>query len=168
MQAVVDAHGPWTPHNIEVAPGVFTRGSGVPGSSAPRVAHVARLISDLCPSAFEALRILDLGSLEGEITIELARRGTTTVGIEVREPHVARARFAAEALGVEGASFVQDDVRTLSAERYGSFDVVLCRGILYHLDWPDSFELLKSAWRTSVVGSCSSTLRSRSDPKRRG
>jgi hypothetical protein len=39
---------------------------------------------------------------------------------------------------------VQDDVRNLSLLKYGSFDVILCCGILYHLDAPDVFNFLKT------------------------
>ena len=38
---------------------------------------------------------------------------------------------------------VKDDVRNLSAEKYGYFDVVLCLGILYHLDKPDVFSFVE-------------------------
>jgi hypothetical protein len=41
---------------------------------------------------------------------------------------------------------VQDDVRNLCKEKYGEFDIVLCLGILYHLDAPDVFELVKSVF----------------------
>jgi hypothetical protein len=38
---------------------------------------------------------------------------------------------------------VQGDVRDLSREKNGAFDVVLCIGILYHLDAPDVFEFVE-------------------------
>jgi hypothetical protein len=38
---------------------------------------------------------------------------------------------------------IQDDVRNLTAAKYGHFDVVLCLGILYHLDAPDTFTFLE-------------------------
>jgi hypothetical protein len=36
-----------------------------------------------------------------------------------------------------------EDVRGLDRERHGEFDVVLCLGLLYHLDAPDVFMLLE-------------------------
>ncbi len=66
--------------------------------------------------------------------VELARLGANVVGIEGREANLAKARFAKEALSLENPEFHQDDVRNLSKEKYGRFDVVLCLGILYHLN----------------------------------
>ena len=37
---------------------------------------------------------------------------------------------------------MRDDVRNLSVEKYGEFDVIICSGILYHLDTPDVFHLI--------------------------
>lgn len=75
--------------------------------------------------------------------MELARHGAKVVGIEGREANIEKARFASEVLALENLEFVQDDVRNLSKEKYGYFDVVLCLGILYHLDVPDVFLFLE-------------------------
>src|SRR6185437_15435890 len=72
--------------------------------------------------------------LEGAIAVEFAKHGARVLGIEGREDSVQRANFTAGALRLSNLSFVQDDVRNLSPERYGRFDVVLCLGLLYHLD----------------------------------
>lgn len=56
--------------------------------------------------------------------------------------NIEKARFANRVLGFSNCNFVQDDVRTLSLNKYGIFDVVLCCGILYHLDAPDVFDFL--------------------------
>ena len=37
----------------------------------------------------------------------------------------------------------KDDVRNLSRERYGEFDLVICSGILYHLDGKDVFPFIR-------------------------
>jgi ubiquinone/menaquinone biosynthesis C-methylase UbiE len=85
------------------------------------------------------LRVLDLACLEGLYGLEFASHGAEVVSIEVREPNLEKARFAGEALGLSNICFVQDDVRNLSVEKYGEFDVVLCLGIFYHLTVPDVF-----------------------------
>ena len=121
--------------------GVFTRGSRLYGDEY-RVRRVVQVVADLAGRPFDQLRALDLACLEGLYSIELGRRGSKVVGIEGRAAGVAKADFAKEALQLERVSFVHDDVRNLSRERYGEFDVVLCIGILYHLDAPDVFELL--------------------------
>ena len=48
------------------------------------------------------------------------------------------------ALSLTNLDIVQDDVRNLSRNKYGFFDVVLCLGILYHLDVPDVFAFIES------------------------
>jgi hypothetical protein len=61
------------------------------------------------------------------------------VAIEGREANIAKAAFAKRVLRLDKIDLIQDDVRNLSRERYGEFDIVLCLGILYHLDSPDVF-----------------------------
>ena len=86
--------------------------------------------------------MLDLACEEGLFGIEFARRGAEVLGVEGREVHVERGRFAKEALGLDNCEFVQGDVRELRPESHGTFDVVLCLGILYHFDAPDAMEFI--------------------------
>jgi hypothetical protein len=69
------------------------------------------------------------------------------LGIEGREANIAKAAFACEALRLSRVRFSQDDVRNFSREKYGSFDVVLCWGLLYHLNAPDVFAFLENVAR---------------------
>ena len=88
------------------------------------------------------LRILDLGSLERVYSLEFASHGAEVVGIEGRESSNVHTRFAAAALGLANVEFFTDDVRNLSQEKYGRFDVVFCSDILYHLPGFDACEFL--------------------------
>src|SRR5690606_22839186 len=63
------------------------------------------------------------------------------VGIEGRPANAEKARFAARALGLSGYEVHVDDVRNATVARYGEFDIVLCLGILYHLDEAGLFGL---------------------------
>ncbi len=47
------------------------------------------------------------------------------------------------ALELDNLQFVRDDVRNISLEKYGSYDVVICSGILYHLPTPDVFDVVE-------------------------
>jgi 2-polyprenyl-3-methyl-5-hydroxy-6-metoxy-1,4-benzoquinol methylase len=138
---VVALHGEWTAHNIHLGGGLYTMGEIRRGDEilARRILQTA---ADITGRPLGDLRVLDLACLEGLYAIEFARHGAEAVGVEIREANLAKARFAGEALGLERLSLVQDDVRNLSAERYGAFDVVLCLGILYHLDAPDVFDFV--------------------------
>jgi len=139
--ALIRRDGPWTAHNIELADGLYTIGARPDGQ---RTRRFLQVISDIAGPDLSRLRVLDLACLEGLYAIELALHGAEAVGIEVRSESLAKAQFAQEALGLERLSFHQDDVRDLSVERYGTFDVVICSGIFYHLDAPDVFELMRS------------------------
>ncbi len=135
--ALVERYGAWTAHNIRLADGVYTL-SEEPAGDEVKLRRVVQVVSDLCGPDLSGLRVLDLACLEGMYAIELAGRGAEVVAIEGREANLEKARFAARALGVE-VDFQQGDVRDLSRERHGEFDVVLCLGILYHLDVEDVF-----------------------------
>src|SRR6185312_10010629 len=87
--------------------------------------------------------ILDLACLEGQYALEFARQGAQSVGIEGRAENLEKARFAQRALQLDNVELHQDDVRNLSVAKYGHFDVVLCLGILYHLDAPDVFDFVE-------------------------
>lgn len=135
-EEIVRRWGGWTAHNIHLGDGVYTLG---PDREADKLRRVVQVVSDLAPAPIERLRVLDLGCLEGGYAVELARRGAEVVAIEAREANFEKARFTKEALGLARLDLVRDDVRNLSEARYGGFDVVLCLGILYHLDAQNVF-----------------------------
>lgn len=113
--------------------------NGVPIDNSSIFRRVIQLTCDLAGRPLSGLRVLDLACAHGVYANELAARGASVVAIEAREEWLRRAR--ARRLVAADVEFVQDDVRQLCRERYGEFDVVLCLGILYHLDTPDLFEL---------------------------
>jgi 2-polyprenyl-3-methyl-5-hydroxy-6-metoxy-1,4-benzoquinol methylase len=150
---LVARHGAWTAHNIRLAEGFYTI-SPEPSGDEVKLRRVVQVVCDLFPSGVAGLRILDLACLEGMYAIELARRGADVVAIEGREANLAKARFAARVLGLDGIDFQLGDVRNLSRERHGEFDVVLCLGILYHLAAADVFpfvERLRDVARRALV-----------------
>jgi hypothetical protein len=103
-----------------------------------------QIISDTAKKPLDRLRILDLACLEGLYAVELALHGATVVGIEGRATNLAKATFAKDVFRLDNLQLLQDDVRNLSRERYGRFDVVLCLGIQYHLEAPACFSFLTS------------------------
>jgi ubiquinone/menaquinone biosynthesis C-methylase UbiE len=148
-EAVVERFGPWTSHNMHLKEEEYTFEHDDPNfedhlqSRGRHLQRIVQIAADVLDRPLSSLRVLDLACLEGLYGIEFARQGAEVVGIEVREPNIEKARFAAEALSLENITFVQDDVRNLSMEKYGQFDVVLCLGILYHLDAPDVFHFME-------------------------
>lgn len=146
---VVRQYGEWTAHNIHLGGGVYTYDESHPEFQS-RVVGYTKLLrrilqasADLTGRPLSELRVLDLACLEGQYAVEFALHGAEVVGVEVREANIEKSRFAGRALGLDRLTFELDDVRNLSAERYGQFDVVLCIGILYHLDAPDVFDFIE-------------------------
>lgn len=143
LNDVVAEHGPWTAHNIHLGEGVYTMVAGIEGDNELRLQRIVQIVSDVSPRPLGELRVLDLGCLEGLFAVELARQGAEVVGLEGREANLAKARLAKRVLELESLELVQDDIRNLSRERYGEFDVVLCLGVLYHFDAPEVFDVLE-------------------------
>lgn len=138
---LIREHGPWTAHNIDLGDGVFTIGPQADGMAEERVDRIVQVVEDAASAPISELRILDLACYEGAFGIAFARRGAIVLGLEARVEHVAKAQFAAEALELGNFEVRQADVRELDREQHGTFDIVLCLGILYHLDAPDCFRL---------------------------
>lgn len=139
---VIEKFGPWSAHNIHLGGGIYTISEGLAGDEI-KLRRIIQCVADISGRPLNSLRILDLACLEGLYAVELARQGAAAVGIEGRETNIEKAHFAKEVLALENLEFVQDDVRNLCRAKYGCFDVVLCLGILYHLDVPDVFAFLE-------------------------
>ena len=111
---------------------------------------LSQLTKDLIPGSTNRrtitdLTVLDVACGEGCHSIELARNGANVLGVEGRPLYVARAQLVADVFGLaDSARFQLGDVRDLSSERLGRFDVVLAFGILHHLNQDAFFGFLKS------------------------
>ena len=131
-----------------------------------------RVLDRLFPSGFEGLTLVDLGCLEGGMTLEFARLGFDALGIEVRESNYACCRYLLDHAGeMRGRlRFERDDAWNL--EKYGRFDVVFCGGLLYHLDEPRRYlDILAAATRKVLIlnthfatESCSAAFPGLSEP----
>ncbi|TAJ90332.1 class I SAM-dependent methyltransferase [bacterium] len=108
-----------------------------------RIRQFLQIVSDMTGGSLSNLRVLDLACLTGYFSVEFAAHGSQVVGIEAREVSVKEARLSKESLSLNNVEFFVDDVRNLSKEKYGEFDVVLCPGILYHLYVPDVLNVVQ-------------------------
>jgi len=82
-------------------------------------------------------RAVDLGCYEGGFSVELARMGFDTLGIEARETNLEFCNYLKQNLGLPNLNFIRTDVRDL--DMFKPFDVTLCYGLLYHLNDPIAF-----------------------------
>ena len=131
---IVERYGDWINHNIHLGSDFFTMGKDVRTGAEVKLTRILQMVGDVAGGSLEPLRVLDLACLEGLYGLEFALHGAEVVGIEGREPNIEKARFAQSSLGLENMRLFHGDVRQISAARYGTFDVVLCLGIFYHLD----------------------------------
>ena len=138
---VISKYGPWHVNNVGLKDDVYTMGPSIVGDEI-KLRRVVQCVLDHTGGTVEGLRILDLGCGEGIYSIEFARRGASCVAIEGREPNAEKVRFVKRVLSLDDLEVLQDDVRNLSAAKYGYFDVVLCLGILYHLPAPEVFDFV--------------------------
>jgi SAM-dependent methyltransferase len=107
------------------------------------------LLKALLPGPASQYRIADLACLEGGFTVGFARLGYHTVGIEVRDSNIAACRYVRERVNLENLEFIQDDVWNLA--KYGEFDAIFCRGLLYHFDAPRAFINLMASVTKKVL-----------------
>lgn len=142
MAEVVARHGPWRSHNLEVAEGVFTIGPEETGDEV-RLQRFRAASDALLGPPGPGMRVLDLGCGEGLYAVDYARRGAEVLGLELREANLARARLAQWALDLPRLRLERQDVRGLLPAELGRFDLVICSGLLYHLDTPDLFDLVE-------------------------
>ncbi|WP_430646423.1 methyltransferase domain-containing protein [Agromyces sp. GXS1127] len=91
----------------------------------------------LAPHLREGMRVLDIGSGPGTITLDLGRRVRpgVVVGVDSSPDVVARAQGLAESEGVANAEFRQGDAYRLDFPD-GVFDVVHAHQVLQHLARP--------------------------------
>jgi len=135
---VIKKYGAWDSNNVYLEDGLYTMGAEIVGDEI-KLLRVVQCVLDHTGGTVDGLRVLDLGCGEGLYAIEFARRKASCVAIEGREPRAEKVRFVKQVLSLDNLDVVQDDVRNLSVEKHGEFDVVLCLGILYHLGAPDVF-----------------------------
>jgi 2-polyprenyl-3-methyl-5-hydroxy-6-metoxy-1,4-benzoquinol methylase len=129
----------WTGHNIPLTATESTISPAIPLiSDDERTITLKSLIRTLVPPA-PRLRILDLGSLEGGLSFELAREGWDVTGIEGRRSNYGKAELIRAYFGLDNLRFELRDVKTLDPARDGVYDVIVCCGLLYHLDNPFAF-----------------------------
>ncbi|MEU9334599.1 methyltransferase domain-containing protein [Streptomyces sp. NPDC048290] len=108
----------------------------------------------------QRLRVLDVGMGQGTQALRLARAGHQVTGVEQDATMIeaARAALAAEPEGIrERMRIVQGDGRDTGVHFLpGSFDVVLCHGVLMYVEEPDP--LLAGLARVMAPGGLLSLL----------
>lgn len=106
---------------------------------ATRAAMLEAPVRAALAAAGPGARALDLACCEGWFSHRLLEWGAAeVVGVDIREQSIRRAELVREHLGV-GADVLRfrcADVLDLDPDELGRFDVVLCLGLVYHVEHP--------------------------------
>lgn len=124
----------FTAHNIELPDGSQTAPGEPLIGAEPASQSYLRTLRLFCPPP---ARVADLGCLEGGYAVHFARAGYDVLGIEGQKDNFSTCQWVADRVKLPNLRFVLDDVRNI--REYGTFDAVLCAGLLYHLDQPVAF-----------------------------
>lgn len=140
----------FTQHNIRLDDGRLTlpEKEEQVGESL-RFLALKRLLETIFVGPKNHLRLADLGCLEGGYSVAFARMGFSVLGVEVREANIAACNYVKDNTYLPNLTFVQDDAWNIA--KYGSFDVMFCSGLLYHLDQPKSFLKLLSSITSKIL-----------------
>ena len=113
-------------HRIEVAPGIVTPGV----NASPEVLATLEL-----PEDCSGLRALDIGARDGFFSFELERRGADVLALDYMAATDTGFAIASELIGSK-VEYRVGNVYDLTPEEFGTFDIVLFLGVLYHLRNP--------------------------------
>lgn len=106
---------------------------------AQRLPYLLDPLVAACGGTLAGLRVLDLGCNAGFWSLHAVRRDAAFVlGVDARTTHVAQAELVFEVEGVDAARyrFVEADLQAADWSTWGRFDIVLCLGLLYHVNRP--------------------------------
>jgi tRNA (mo5U34)-methyltransferase len=115
---------------FEILPGVTTPGSYDPGFMIEKMQ---------LPRDLSGLRALDIGSSDGFFSMTLRQRGAEVVALDYR-PKELHGFGVMERLTGLRFDYRQGNLYDITQEKFGSFDIVLFFGVLYHL--PDMLKAL--------------------------
>ncbi len=128
----------FTAHNIRLSDGTMTKPEiGYRIDEHSNCAAARRMLDLLFPGERSRVRVADLGCLEGGYSVEFARMGFDTLGIDVRESNIAACEYVKARVDLPNLAFARDDVWNIEA--HGPFDAIFCCGLFYHLDKPREF-----------------------------
>lgn len=134
-RSLVNSHK-WWYHSFEIYPGVWTPGVYDPSGTLKEL----NLSADM-----KGMRILEIGPADGYFTKILSSRGAIVTAVDyAAKDHYGFAIM--EQLSGTSYDFRHCNIFDLDPSSLGSFDMIICLGVLYHL--PD---LLRGLWKLSTI-----------------
>jgi tRNA (mo5U34)-methyltransferase len=127
LRTTIEQLGPWY-QNIEVEPGLWTN-PALPNHPAQRWAAIDPFIGDV-----HGKTVLDIGCNAGFFAVRFKQLGASrVVALDIQPQSVRQTTFLARHFGVELEVYER---QAYDIEDLGTFDLVLCLGLLYHLRHP--------------------------------
>ena len=109
---------------------------------------------ELCGGTLAGRRVLDLGCNAGFWSLCAVEAGCSYVlGLDARAMHVEQAELVFEAKGIDtnAYAFRQADIFDVDLSDAAPFDVVLCLGLLYHVEDPIGLFRRLGEWSSDLV-----------------
>jgi tRNA (mo5U34)-methyltransferase len=134
-QTLIDSR-PWWYHRFEIFPGLWTPGVYDPSGTL----HELRLPTDM-----RGMRVLEIGPADGYFTKAISSCGATVVAID----YAAKDHYGfdvMEKLSGQTYNFHQCNLLDINASALGTFDLIICLGVLYHLPDP-----VRGIWKLSTI-----------------
>lgn len=146
-------------HNIDLPHGLTTwsKGKNIRKGDETRIQGLTQLVMPAILNHFggslAGKRVLDIACCCGGLSIAAARHGAEQVlGVDVIQRYVEQSTFLAEVLELQNVDFQVMDIYDLSPETVGTFDVVFCCGLFFHLENPvDAMRRVASVARDVLV-----------------
>jgi len=127
LKSQIEAEPYWF-HRMELPGGLVT-----PGWNDPKDVKLPHFG---LPAEMTGMRVLDIGHAEGFFSFEAERRGAAeVVGIENYPPMARKFQICRTALGSRAQSHLAS-IYDISPKTFGTFDLVMFFGVLYHLRHP--------------------------------
>jgi len=114
--------------SFELIPGITTPGKRP--SNPKKFFELLQISKDLT-----GLRVLDIGTNDGANAFELERRGAKTCAMDIHDPNVTGFNTAKEILR-SNVEYKRGTVYNLKKMYDADFDIVLFKGVWYHLQHP--------------------------------
>ncbi|HEX5122797.1 MAG TPA: DUF1698 domain-containing protein [Rhodanobacteraceae bacterium] len=112
-------------------------GGALDAIHATRLSMLQAALRDEFGDSIAERTVVDIACHQGWFSTKLAQMGAKDVlAIDARDEHVADATLIRDALGLRNMRVAQSDVHALTRDAYGTFDIVLMLGLIYHLENP--------------------------------
>jgi tRNA (mo5U34)-methyltransferase len=110
-------------------------------------------LDEIYEGRWQEVTCLDAACGEGFFALEICRRGAKeVVGFDARSVNIEKAEFVRRHYGCDNIRFHVEDISNLTPERFGTFHLTLCLGLLYHLENPmDALRRLRAVTRELCV-----------------